>query len=152
MAAAAAPAMCSVPAPPGAMRCRAFSPLTRTGAAAPRIAPPGLARAGRLEAVQGGGGGRAQGEAGGAGRVGERAGGARGQLHPGRRDGAALLVPRRVVLDVRGEAGVRGGGPAGGLVPGRRADGRGLRAHLRRLPQGRLRHLHPQGDKEEEVH
>ena len=37
--------MCSIPAPPGAMRCRAFSPLTRTGAAAPRIAPPGLARA-----------------------------------------------------------------------------------------------------------
>ncbi|PUZ53841.1 hypothetical protein GQ55_5G082600 [Panicum hallii var. hallii] len=38
--------MCSVPAPPGAMRCRAFSPLTKTGAAAPCIAsparPPGL--------------------------------------------------------------------------------------------------------------
>ncbi|PUZ53847.1 hypothetical protein GQ55_5G083000 [Panicum hallii var. hallii] len=45
-AAAAVPAMCSVPAPPGAMRCRAFSPLTKTGAAAPCIAsparPPGL--------------------------------------------------------------------------------------------------------------
>ena len=44
--------MCSVPAPPDAMRCRAFSPLIRTGAAAPSIAsparPPGLARAGAV--------------------------------------------------------------------------------------------------------
>jgi hypothetical protein len=87
---------------------------------------------------------RLQGEAHRAGGAGERGRRAGGQLHPGRGRGRrarpALLLPRRRLLHVRrqGPGGLRR--PVGPVVPRRRAGRRRVRAHLRRVPDLRLRH------------
>jgi hypothetical protein len=82
-------------------------------------------------------------------RAGERARRARGQLHPGRGRGGrsrpALLLPRRRVLHVRRQApgGLRR--PGRPVVPRRGAGRCRVRAHLRRVPDVRLRHPDAQG-------
>uniref|UniRef100_A0A804Q358 Uncharacterized protein n=1 Tax=Zea mays TaxID=4577 RepID=A0A804Q358_MAIZE len=116
----------------------------------PREAGGPRVRATAVQQVRGGRGGRAaQGEAGRPGRDGARVRGPRRHLHPrggrDRRGGAALLLPRRVLLHLRREDVGRRGRPVGGVLPRRRPDGRGVPPHLHLLPQGRLRHPHPQG-------
>ena len=104
----------------------------------------------QLQQVRGGvRSGRAQGEAGGAGRDGAGVRGPRGHVHPRggreRRGGAALLLPRRVLLHLRREDVERRGRPVRGVVPRRGPDGRRVPPHLHLLPQGGLRHPYPQG-------
>ncbi|WVZ85535.1 hypothetical protein U9M48_032452, partial [Paspalum notatum var. saurae] len=92
---------------------------------------------------------RLQGEAHRSRGAGERDRRARGQLHPGRGRGCrprpALLLPRRRVLHVRrqGPGGLHR--PVGPVVPRRRPGRRRVRAHLRRVPDVRLRHPDAQG-------